>query len=440
MSATVLANPLDDASDLKVATRDPWFDPSLSPANARAHDVVVPVIRALERHGRKRALKAKDRHTLYRVGIPVVANLIRHYLNGSPGEGIPVPRSKRDNALGGKGSRYQPFVFPRSFPKMLDTLCDLGFAEQRIGGDYSSAIKAYKRTTIRPGAKLIELIEEHKVTLADLQSGSDTEEIIILKRPKRGFWDGGGKAIPYEDNAITRRYREELRDINDWLAKADIRFDAAKCEKPVDPQARRLHRYFSNASFKSGGRLYRGFWQTLPKDVRLKAITIDGEAVIGLDYSQLNPRIAYSIAKADPPAADAYLLPGLEDRREGVKKVFNAMLFSKVDKFPKGARALFPRKVKCTDVTAAILARHPKLNAVLLSLGIGHRLMFLESEIMMGILRQCRKRNIIALPVYDCVVVKASAEVPVRRIMQQEFKVVTGLAAEVRRERYLPAD
>jgi len=49
-----------------------------------------------------------------------------------------------------------------------------------LGGDYSSDIKAYKRTTMRPGAKLIELIEEHKVTLGDLQSSSDTEEIIIL--------------------------------------------------------------------------------------------------------------------------------------------------------------------------------------------------------------------------------------------------------------------
>ena len=91
--------------------------------------------------------------------------------------------------------------------------------------------------TMCPGAKLIELIEEHKVTLGDLQSSSDTEEIIILKRPKRGFWDGGGKPIPYKDNANTRRYREELRDINDWLAKADIRFDASTPEKPVDVQA-----------------------------------------------------------------------------------------------------------------------------------------------------------------------------------------------------------
>jgi len=415
--------------------KDQWFNPSLSPAGSeRAHKVVGPVMRALEQHGRKRALKAKDRHTLYKVGIPLVSNLIHHYLIGSPGEGIPVPRSKRDNALGGKGNRYQPFVFPRSFPKMLDTLCELRFVEQSIGGDYSNAIKAYKRTTVRAGPKLIELIQEHKVTLADIRLGRDTGEIIILKRPKRGYWDGGGKPIPYADNATTRRYREELQAINDWLAASDIRFDPTTYDKPVDVRARRLHRYFSNASFKSGGRLYRGFWQTLPKDVRLKGLTIDAETVTGLDYSQLNPRLAYFIAKAAPPAEDAYTLPGLEEHREGVKKVFNAMLFSRVEKFPKGARTLFPRKVMCEDVTAAILRHHPNIRGVLSSLGIGHHLMFLESEIMMGILRQCQRRKIVALPVYDCVVVKASAEGSVRRIMRQEFKAVTGFDAEVRRE------
>jgi hypothetical protein len=361
-------------------TSGPWFNPSLSPANERAHQVVVPVIRAMERHGRKRALKAKDRHTLYKVFIPVVANLMHHYLVGSPGEGIPVPRSKRDKTLGGKGNRYKPFVFPRSFPKMLDALCALGFAEQSIG-QYSAIPSKSKQTTIRAGAKLVELIREHKVTSADLNSGSGAEEeVIILKRAKHGYWDGGGKPIPYKDNASTRRYREEVRTINDWLAKADIRFNPATHDKPVDVQARRLHRYFSNASFESGGRLYRGFWQTLPKEVRLKGITIEGETVIGLDYSQLNPSLAYFVAEAVPHSRDAYTLPGLEDHREGVKKVFNAMLFSRVTKFPKGARALFPRRVKCSDVTAAILEHHPNIRGVLSSVGIGHRLMFLKAR------------------------------------------------------------
>ena len=316
---------------------------------------------------------------------------------------------------------------------MLDALCALEFAEQSIG-EYSGIPGRSKRTTIRAGRKLIQLIEEHGVTLGDLKV-SDTDEIIILKRPKRGYWDGGGKPIPYDDNATTRRYRDDLRVINEWLAKADIRFDAATYEKPVDVHARRMQRYFSNASFKSGGRLYKGFWQTLPKEVRLSALTIEGEAVIGLDYSQLNPRLAYSIANATPPVGDAYTLPRLERHREGVKKIFNAMLFSNpVAKYPKGARALFPRGVKCKDVTAAILQHHPSLKGVLSSVGIGHRLMFLESEIMMRVLQRCRKRDIVAFPVFDCVVVKMSEAVAVEKIMQQEFKAVAGLAAQVKRE------
>ena len=162
--------------------------------------------------------------------------------------------------------------------------------------------------------------------------------------------------------------RQELRAINEWLDKADITFDAAALDKPVNVQARQLRRQFTLGRFDRGGRLFGGFWNNLPKSVRLKGIRIDGEEVVGLDYSALNPRLAYHVADADPPPGDAYTLPGLEQCRDGVKRVFNAMLFKHpVTQFPKGARALFPRKVKCSDVTDAILQRHPMLKGVLSS-------------------------------------------------------------------------
>ena len=166
--------------------------------------------------------QAKDRQILHNVLIPLVANLMHHYLIGSPGQGIPVPRSNK--ALGGKGNRYQPFSFPRSFPKMLDALCALGFAEVTIG-EYSGIPGKSKRTTVKAGPKLIELIKQHRVILKDL-SDSDEEEVIILKRFKRGYWDGGAR-IDYRDTPTTKRFRSELRAINAWLAKADIRFNAA---------------------------------------------------------------------------------------------------------------------------------------------------------------------------------------------------------------------
>jgi hypothetical protein len=226
-----------------------------------------------------------------------------------------------------------------------------------------------------------------------------------------------------------------LRAINEWLAGADVSFDAtaAGYDKPVNAQARRLYRSFTMGNFESGGRLFGGFWENLPKSVRLRGISIEGEYVVGLDYSQLNPLLAYSLAKAQSPRGDAYTLPGLENSRDGVKKVFNAMLFdhSRRTKFPKGARKLFPRRVMIADVTAAIFERHPMLKGTLSVAGIGHNLQFMESKIMMGVLRRCQKKRIIALPVFDCVVVRASAAEEVKAIMRKEFKSVSGLDVEV---------
>jgi uncharacterized membrane protein YcaP (DUF421 family) len=58
----------------------------------------------------------------------------------------------------------------------------------------------------------------------------------------------------------------------------------------------------------------------------------------------------------------------------------------------------------------------------------------LESKIMMGVLRRCQKKGIVALPVFDCVVVRASAAIAVKAIMEEEFRSVAGLDVEVHDE------
>jgi hypothetical protein len=110
------------------------------------------------------------------------------------------------------------------------------------------------------------------------------------------------------------------------------------------------------------------------------------------------------------------------------------MLFHSVAKFPKGARVLFPKQVKIGDVTGGILERHPMIKGVLSSDGIGHRLVYLESEIMMAVLRKCRDSGVVALPVFDCVVAKHSAAKTVERIMRRSFKEIAGLEVSVKRE------
>ena len=415
---------------------DLWFNPHLGPnfatddSRARSHAVISVPLLAVKEHDRKRRLRSKAVNAFFRVMIPVLSNLIVHYLRGSPGNGVPVPLSNQQ--LGKKGDRYDPLSFPRSFPQMLKALRTLGFAEVTLG-KYSGFPGQSKRTTMRAGPKIVALIEEHKVTLEDF-SGHYDEEVIVLSRRRRGYWDEGQR-IDYEDKATTRCYRQELRAINEWLGQADITFDAASFDKPVNVQVRQLRRKFTLGRFDRGGRLFGGFWINLPKVARLQGIRIEGEEVAALDYSALNPVLAYHVVEAEPPPGDLYTLPGFEQSRDGVKRVFNAMLFKHpVAQFPKGARTLFPRKAKCGEVTDAILARHPMLKGVLSSEETGHQLQFLESEITMGVLRKCQQLNIVALPIFDCVVVKVSAEKTVTEIMKDVFKLATGLDIKVMRE------
>ena len=93
--------------------------------------VVGDVLFDLEkRENRKRKRTKKDRQWLWQVGHVLVADLAYHYLSGSPGNGLVVPRAKREL---GKKSRYHPPYFTRSFPNLLDTLQTpwLSTAEER---------------------------------------------------------------------------------------------------------------------------------------------------------------------------------------------------------------------------------------------------------------------------------------------------------------------
>ena len=126
---------------------DPWFNPHLGPnnassaASARTHAVIGVPLLAVKTYKRKRALSDENLDTFYRVMIKLVANLIHHYLIGSPGDGIAVPRSHKELARKHARNRYEPFAFPRSFPKMLDALSDLGFAKVTLG-KYSGLARA----------------------------------------------------------------------------------------------------------------------------------------------------------------------------------------------------------------------------------------------------------------------------------------------------------
>ena len=93
-----------------------------------------------------------------------------------------------------------------------------------------------------------------------------------------------------EDDEATLALRQQMTDINAWLARADI-----TCSHPqVDPAQRRLRRIFNNSDFAQGGRLYGGFWQPCPRMKRQEHILIEGDCCVELDYGQMSLLLLYA--------------------------------------------------------------------------------------------------------------------------------------------------
>ena len=346
---------------------NPWRR-SNSPKVTAITDEALHMLDAFELRYSKRQRKrraADQRHHRDTVEA-FLCDLIHHYLKGDEG-GIYVSRS---NKVLGQVSRYQSAVLGKKLPHILDLLQapEMAYLKQEIGhrdcAGYEDDRGPARRTVIWPGSRLVRRIEEHGITMDDIVT-SEHREVIVLKRAKEDYWDVGG-TVEYNDTSRTRRYRKDVQAINKMLSGADLDFDPVAIEDKlptVDINDRAMRRIFSQGCFKSGGRLFGGFWQQMNKQHRIDGLVIDGEEVIELDYGQMNPRIIYGLCKAQPQQEDLYLIPGYEHHRSGVKKVMNAMMFTDkpLTRMPKGIRKQFSERQPVADVCAAIIATHPAI-------------------------------------------------------------------------------
>lgn len=151
-------------------------------------------------------------------------------------------------------------------------------------------------------------------------------------------------------------------------------------------------------------------------------------------------RLAYLEAGLAPPqdaAADLYAVPGFTKgrHRDGIKKTVLAMLFrsSPLARLPKDAKGLLPPKTTAAQVRRAILAAHPAL-APILETGVGLRLMFLESQILIAALLRLTDQRITALPMHDGIMCPRSNAALVETAMQDAAEQIVGLRLPVARK------
>ena len=406
---------------------DPWRKPK-SPAAEHFVEIIIEMIDNYEQQYelRKRKRKAKDLYAFRRVISAIISDLAVSALT-EDSRGF---RLYRSNGKLNYGSRYRTPVTTKTLPYLLDLMSDpvLRIVEQDLGKGASNAQGL--QTVVRPTLELAELLSRHGLCANDFGEVEAIEPIEL--KGKKLLRNRSAPRVDYRDTDKTLRFRNEMQDINRNLASAELAYTGPN---RIDTNRRQLRRIFTRYKFASGGRLYGGFWQPMNKVDRLRHIRINGEEVVELDYGQIMPRLVYSIANAAPDTPDLYDIPGFSDYRTGIKRVMSSMLFLEkpMTKFPRGTRDLFPSHVSVTDVVEAVRKAHPAI-APFFFKGIGHRCQYLESQIMIDVLRitlGMQDVGGVALPIHDAILVPASGVEVAKNVMTYTFWLKTGLEGVV---------
>jgi hypothetical protein len=196
-----------------------------------------------------------------------------------------------------------------------------------------------------------------------------------------------------------------------------------------------LYRKFNNGSFNYGGRLYGGWWITVPKALR-KKITINGQPTIELDYSGCAPRMLYHEREIDYDAdADPYWLEpiaALEQEqglkpdhfREAIKAMMQALINGNPDKHPEliplPDGLSFRPHFKRSEVQRMIEECHAPI-ADAFRTGAGLRLQRKDGDLALSIITALKEQGIAALPIHDSFIVPAAREEQLREAMKQLY-------------------
>jgi hypothetical protein len=421
-------------------TKDALFTGWFVPLSQNAKTLVQRAIAEAEAYEtehapRRKKRRAKDRETFQGTISAVLSELIRMVLRGDE-RGLAIPRSKI--VLGVK-SVYRPPALNDKLPDVLNLLVATGWIGQQLG--QRAIVGKGQRTLLYPSDSLSLAIAEHGLTLCDI-GRNPAEQVVILKGVKEDYWHKGER-MEYPDTDDVIRIRQDVQAINQHLAEADIELNETLIlvtNKTYDPEDRTLRRFFSRGSFQSGGRLFGGYWQPLNSEDRLRAISINGEDVVCLDYGQMILRTLYAMAGETPTKTELYELDkfGVYDPktyRSGIKQFVGAMLFADkpITRKPKDMTRLLPKGLSAEQIASSIIDTHPKVARYFYT-GVGYDLQFLESEVIIAILLKLMDENIVALPIHDAVVVPCSEEDETRAVMLEVFKEKVGGEITVSRE------
>jgi hypothetical protein len=250
---------------------------------------------------------------------------------------------------------------------------------------------------------------------------------------------GSGKGINRERGPIIKRYKHtettrrleaEVRELNDFLARWDIR----------GGEHHGFTRNFNLASWRRGGRLYSvggGYQQMSPPEKRLE-MTINGEAVAEIDIKASHLTIYHAKFAGTPLGRDSdpYKRVGAD---RAVAKQWTVASFgnskpatrwpSKMIKDYKEETGLDLSKVaKARDIKKKMLEAFPALQKLERYSDIWADLQYIEAEAVINtMLILKRKRRIPSLSMHDGIIVPRSGVGWTKTILTQQYRKFVGV-------------
>ena len=352
----------------------------------------------------------------------VLLNLYRCYLL-DPEKWVVYVRRKGNYDLVFKYNRNR--IAWTSLVRVFDHLEALELADSALGFFYrGQEVEKGKSSRVRAKSNLIErLTREYAFTPELIQSHPDTE-IILLRNTEK-------KPADYNDtgrNGAAAK-RAFLRSYNAFLESQYIDLDAdgfkPSVDLRIDLSRKQMIRVFNNNSFELGGRLYCGWWQEIPSDLRQRII-INNMKTVEHDYSGVHIHLLYAQEGKDfsKYGRDAYTLPDYSDDPK-TRNLFKSLLLIAINAAP----LLNPDgTIKMTGATRALHALHrkvrtwpddypdqlPDLKQALSDFGKYHAqikhhfyqgrglgLMYRDSRIAEDVLKMMMSQNIPVLPIHD---------------------------------------
>ena len=294
-------------------------------------------------------------------------------------------------------------VDPQQSERVLQAMLRMGYLEDitrgRSGKDADGNVRGAK-ALIRPSFEVMNLVEWSETRLST-RGGHQTARSIA-------YGEATAFKAHYCEPTMGKKAEEDAKFL--WQYSQYVH------GKTNAPTNRGFVRRYGENLF-TGGRIDSDY-QHLSKEDRAK-ITINGEETEELDYPENHPRILASVSGFD--LAGVYEVVPWCTRAEG-KLAVNIILNSPN---PEATMAHTMDWTMDKIVTFFAIMREEFPGLMQYSgKQVGLQLQYIESEIIMGLMRKMHKQREVCLPVHDSLIVRRDIAPTVRSMMADEWQSV----------------